>query len=59
LGKLFAENRFEQSQNEATLRRLGELPNNEPTKGTRAAIRPGQGKEKGDTENQLNPIKFG
>ena len=39
-------------KNRATRRQTGELPNNEPTKGTRAATRPFLAKKKGDTVNR-------
>ena len=43
-------------KNRATRRQTGELPNNEPTKGTRAATRPFLAKKKGDTENDAAVI---
>ena len=43
---------LDKRKNRATRRQTGELPNNEPTKGTRAATRPFLAKKKGDTVNR-------
>ena len=37
-----AKTELKKFQNRATRRQLGKLPNNEPTKGTTAATRPGE-----------------